>query len=54
MPTFAWSIAGAAALTSGVMWLIGALSETTGTQISVVPAVTSGEPGVLVVRSGSW
>lgn len=50
----AWSIAGAAALASGVMWLIGAPSETTGTQISVVPAVASGEPGVLVVGRSSW
>jgi hypothetical protein len=50
----AWSIAGAAALASGVMWLFGAPSETTGAQISVVPAVASGEPGVLVVGRSSW
>ena len=50
----AWGIAGAAALASGVMWLIGAPSETTGTQISVVPSAASGEPGVLVIRRSSW
>lgn len=50
----AWSIAGAAALVSGVMWLIGAPSETMGTQVSVVPAVASGQPGVLVIGRSSW
>jgi len=50
----ALSIAGAAAVASGVMWLIGAPSETTGTQISVVPAVASGVPSVFVVRRSSW
>jgi hypothetical protein len=50
----AWSIAGAAALASGVLWLIGAPTETPGTQISVVPAGATGEIGVVVVRSSSW
>jgi hypothetical protein len=50
----AWSIAGAAALASGVMWLIGAPSETRSPQISVVPAVASGDFNVLVVRRSSW
>lgn len=50
----AWSIAGAAALASGVLWLIGAPTETPGTQISVVPTGATGEIGVVVVRSSSW
>jgi len=47
----AWGLAGAAALASGVLWLLGAPAETTGTQISVVPL---GETGVAIVGRSSW
>ncbi len=50
----AWGVAGAAALASGVLWLIGGPADTEGPRVSVIPAVASGEVGVVVIRRSSW
>lgn len=50
----AWSLAGGAALVSGILWWIGAPSEAENPQIAVVPTATSGAIGVVVVRRSSW
>jgi hypothetical protein len=50
----AWGVAGAAALASGVLWVIGGPAETAGARVGVVPAVVSGEVGVVVIGRSSW
>lgn len=49
----AWGVAGAAALASGILWLIGAPAETEDSRVSAIPVV-SGGVGVVVIGRSSW